>query len=171
MLLKGELRAARNDAAGSAKIFDEAVRLYPKLTRPYVARAMARLGRNETTGVAQDVATILTQEPENPLAVYMQAYLATHDNKPKDAVRILTSHTQLLAAYAPANYLLASAALTDNRIEMALAYAKRYREKAPCDPYGIRLMAAVQQRAGNPSESVALLEHLAAKNPTDNPIS
>ena len=170
LLLKGELRAARNDNAGSAKIFDDVVKFYPKLTRAYVARAMARLGRNETAGVAEDVAYVLAQEPENLLGVYMQAYLLAHDNKPKEAVHILAAHTQLLASYAPANYLLASAALADNRTEMALAYAKRYREKAPNDPFGIRLMAAVQQRAGNANEAVGLLEPLAAKSPSDNQV-
>jgi len=168
MLLKGELRAARGDAPGSAKIFDEVVQRYPKLTRAYIARAMARLGRNETTGVAADVDHVLAQEPENPLGLYMQAYLLTRENKPKEAVRILAAHTQLLASYAPANYLLASAALADNRTDMALAYAQRYREKAPADPFGIRLLAAVQQKAGNASEAVTLLEPLALKSPDDN---
>ena len=170
MLMKGELRAIRNDSAGADKIFDEVVRLYPKMTRPYVARAMSRLGRNEVADVAEDVAFVLARDPENPLALYMQAYLLTHDNKPKEAVRILAAHTQLLASYAPANYLLASAALADNRTEMALAYAKRYREKAPNDPYGIRLMASVQQRAGNANEAVSLLEPLSAKNPSENQV-
>ncbi|MCB2108582.1 MAG: PEP-CTERM system TPR-repeat protein PrsT [Rhodobacteraceae bacterium] len=167
LVLKGELRQQQQDLEGALSYFDKAVEVNPRYTRARVARAMANLAANKPDVISADVDETLRLEPQNPLALYLRAFLLSRDTKYKDATQILLTLPALLEGYPPARYLLAASAFADNQLEVALTYADLYVSRVPQDPGGAKLLAAIHQRMNAPAKAVPLLEPLVAANPDD----
>lgn len=167
LVLKGELRQQQNDLDGAMTYFNRAVDKYPRFTRARVARSMVNLTRNQYDLIEDDVKDVLAQEPQNPIALYLRAFLLSQKKNYKDAIQILLAVPQLLENYPPARYLLAATAFADGQVEVARANAEQFVQKMPDQPTGIKLLAAIAQRSGDYVRAVSLLEPLAQREPND----
>ncbi|MHB1205008.1 MAG: XrtA/PEP-CTERM system TPR-repeat protein PrsT [Rhodospirillaceae bacterium] len=167
-VLRGELRQKQNDLAGAMKNFNLAVKESPNSAGPRIERATLNIALGDLKAVEDDVAAVLAREPKQPFALYLRAFLLASGKKYRDASDILLSLPQLLENYPPASYLLASTALEDGRLDIALDFAQRYVKRRPDGVSGSRLLAMIQMRRKLPALAVAILEPLAARNPSDN---
>jgi putative PEP-CTERM system TPR-repeat lipoprotein len=165
LIMKGELRSQRGDNPGALAVFDGVVKKFPKYVRAYVARAMTRLASDDLAGAGSDVTVIRTNDPNNLMGHYLEAFLRARENKPADAAQILLAHQPLLDTYAPAEYLMAVTSLADNKPEIARGYAEHYVNRAPDDLGGQQLLATIYLRLNNPRKAVEILEPLHARAP------
>jgi putative PEP-CTERM system TPR-repeat lipoprotein len=166
-VLRGELRQKQNDLDGAMKNFNLAIAGSPNSANPRIERASLNILRGNIKAVEEDVAAVLSRDPKQPFGLYLRAFLLANDKNYRDASDILLSLPTLLQNYPPATYLLASASLEDNRLDIALDYAQRYVNLRPDGLSGARLLAVVQQRRNQPQLAVEILEPFATRNPKD----
>src|SRR5690606_24739965 len=103
----------------------------------------------------------------NGMAQYLRAYLLVRDREYREATQLLIGQTALTENFPPAAYLLAVASFSDNRMEIARAWAQRYVARAPEDASGAKLLAAIYLRQKNPAKAAEVLEPLVERNPND----
>ena len=167
LVLKGELVVQGGAPDDALSAFDQAIEINPVYSRARISRAMANLALGNLDEMAMDVTAVITREPTNPLALYLQAVLFSRKGEYVDAISLLQPLSELLQTYLPAKYLLAASLYANNQFEQALLHAEQYNSRAPEDPVGAKLRAAIEFRLNNPIAAVEILEPLIEQYPDD----
>jgi putative PEP-CTERM system TPR-repeat lipoprotein len=166
--LRGELTRTQYGLAAAIPWFDRALQIDPNHVPALVERAatLGDLGRMKE--MLAETRKILTIQPNNPVAYYLQAMLAARAKK-FDLARSLFQRTGGALDDKPAGMLLASAIeFETGNAEQAIARLQKLVGAQPDNVKARRLLAASQWRLGDAAGTIQTLRPLADRPDADS---
>jgi tetratricopeptide (TPR) repeat protein len=166
--LRGELTRTQYGLAAAMPWFDRALQIDPNHVPTLVERAatLGDLGRMKD--MLAETRKILTIQPNNPVAYYLQAMLAARAKK-FDLARSLFQRTGGALDDKPAGMLLASAIdFETGNAEQAIARLQKLVGAQPDNVKARRLLAASQWRLGDAAGTIQTLRPLADRPDADS---
>ena len=161
----GQLRRAGGDLSGARASFDKALALSPGNGPARLEHASLLIALDDLTAAEAEIATILADNPQDPLGNYLQALAYANRQNYRAAEISLQKMRGGLYAYSPAIYLLAEINLAQDQLAQADDNATRYLARVPNDEAGIALFATVLLRRDNLPRAIAFLKGAIGANP------
>lgn len=164
---KGEIRRSLADVDGAIAYYDRALSYNRSYIPALSSRVLARLALGENEKAKQDVETILTVSPQNPIGRYLKALIAFRDQKIEEANDLLVATGTALENYAPAVFLNAAVRFARNDLEQAQEYIRRFLSMVPENANGLGVLGGIYLRRGENHRAVEVLERAERVAPED----
>ncbi len=157
LLLKGQVLATKGDRAGALGALDQAVTAAPDGLAIRLERAGQELQGAQDTKARSDVDYVLTRDPKNLMASYLDMVLLVRAAKWNEADAVGTKLDTVLPRLPRGLYFMAIIKANLNQLETAADNATRYVARVPGDAEGVRLLARIEIAARRPERAVAAL--------------
>jgi cellulose synthase operon protein C len=162
LLIKGDLtRTKPNGGMGKAlPYFDQVLQIDPQSMEGLVERAATYTDLRREPEAMQDINKLMKMAPEHPVALYLQAVMATRKQRFTDAQALMSRTKGALDGFPPALMLQGLVSYETGNMEQATGYLTKVLEAAPNSVIARRLMGAALLRRGNPDDAIAMLKPL-----------
>src|SRR6185437_3632343 len=169
----GQLQRAGGDLSGARASFDKALALSPGNGPARLEHASLLIALDDLTAAEAEIATILTDNPQDPLGNYLKALAYANRQNYRAAEISLQKMRGGLYAYSPAIYLLAEINLAQDQLAQADDNATRNLARAiaflkgaiGANPNSLRLLGLLGEayvRDGQKDAAAAILDRFAA---------
>lgn len=157
LFLKGQILVAKGNLPGAIAAFDEAVAAAPAATQFRLERAGQLLQTGQNAKSRADVDYILSRDPKNVVASYLDMILLVRDNKFTEADAILTRLDPVLPRLPRGQFFQALVKANLSQFEAAAEAATRYLARVPQDAEAVRLLGRIEMAARRPDRAVTVL--------------
>ena len=155
--LKGQILVAKGDLPGAIAMFDQAVATAPAAIQIRLERAGQLLQTGQNAKARADVDYILSRDPRNVVASYLDMILLIRDGKFTEADAIVTRLDPVLARLPRGQFFQAIVKANLNQYAVAAEAATRYLARVPKDAEAVRLLARIEIANRRPDRAVAVL--------------
>lgn len=167
LIVKAGLQRQADDLVGAAESYGKAVKLRPTGANLRLQYASVLLAIDRTEAADSQIALVLQNVPDHPLARLMWARRLTERKYTKEAWDTLQPAMAQLGRHLPANLLATALTLELGHLEQALVHGDTALSLSPDNPVALRLMAERHLQAKHFADAVPLLEKLRQANPED----
>jgi len=155
--LKGQILVAKGNLPAAVAALDEAVAAAPAAAQIRLERAGQLLQTGQNAKARADVDYILSRDPKNVVASYLDMILLVREGKFTEADAILTRLDTVLPRLPRGQFFQALVKANLNQFEAAAEAATRHLARAPQDAEAIRLLAKIEMAARRPDRAVTVL--------------
>ncbi|HYM32607.1 MAG TPA: XrtA/PEP-CTERM system TPR-repeat protein PrsT [Candidatus Cybelea sp.] len=170
LTLKGQLRRLQKDEDGALDAFNKALQVDPGSMRSELARAGLYVDRNKFEQATADINSVLSRNPNQPVAVYLQALILAKQADLKGAFDLLQRQGTALGAYPPTLYLMARLEISRDQLEEGQTHLTQYIRVQPDDVDARILLGNLLIRKRQPDQALASLRDALAVAPNDQRI-
>lgn len=167
LLRKGSLQFERRETAAAVASFTTLLDHHPGQLAALLRRGEALLQLEEVARAQADVDAALAIMPASAPGVYLRALLQARRQDWAGVDESLTRLGPMMANFPDAFLLLATAKRGIGQVAQAEEAVARHVARAPDDPRGRKLQAAMDLQAGRPEDAAATLTALADRGTTD----
>ena len=165
--MKGQIRVLSGDLQGGLALMDQAVTITPDMSAIRLERANLLMNLGQNAKAQTDIATVLTAEPRNAPAIYLNGVLLIRAGKFAEADAELTKLGGAAQMFPRALYFEALAKANSGQTEQAVDAANRYFARFPTDPEAVRLLARIEIGAKRSERAVEILKKAVDAGPKD----
>jgi cellulose synthase operon protein C len=162
LLIKGDITRSKPDGGMTKALpyFEQALQIDPQSMEGLIERAATYTDLRREPEAMADIGKLMKMAPEHPVALYLQAVMATRKQRFQDAGALMSRTKGALDTFPPALMLQGLISYETGNMEQATAYMSKVLEAAPNSVIARRLMGAALLRRGNPDEAINMLKPL-----------
>jgi cellulose synthase operon protein C len=162
LLIKGDITRSKPNGGMTKALpyFEQALQIDPLSMEALIERAATYTDLRREPEAMQDIGKLMKMAPEHPVALYLQAVMATRKQRYQDAGALMSRTKGALDSFPPALMLQGLISYETGNMEQATGFMAKVLEAAPNSVIARRLMGAALLRRGNPDEAIKMLKPL-----------